>query len=270
MVTIHHHGSDVPVLGLGTWQMRGTACTEAVERALAMGYRHIDTAKGYVNEPEVGEALRRSGVPRDEVFLTTKVRPRDFRRRDTIRATEESLRDLGVSYVDLLLMHWPNPEVPLEETLGAMRDLQDRGLVKHVGVSNFAPSLASRASELAEIFTNQVEYHPFLSQSALLAQARHLDYLLTAYSPVAKGLVAADPVVQGIAAAHGKTPGQVALRWLVQHERVLVIPKASAEDHQRANLEIFDFELSDDEMRAIHALDRNERITDDDAIDWER
>jgi 2,5-diketo-D-gluconate reductase B len=269
MHTIHHHGSAVPVLGLGTWQMRGTNCTDAVERALVMGWRHIDTAKGYLNEREVGEGMRRSGVPRAEIFLTTKVRPRDFRRRDTVAATEESLSDLGVDYVDLLLMHWPNPDVPLEETLGAMRDLQERGLVKHLGVSNFNPTLTRRASELTELFTNQVEYHPFLSQEALLRQAEALDYLVTAYSPLAKGKVDDDPVLREIGAAYGKTPGQVALRWLVQQPRVLAIPKAASEGNQRADFEIFDFELSEAEMQAIHALDRRERITDDSNVDWE-
>jgi 2,5-diketo-D-gluconate reductase B len=270
MHTIHHHGSDVPVLGLGTWQMRGQSCTEAVERALVMGWRHIDTAKGYLNEREVGEGMRRSGIPREQIFLTTKVRPRDFRRRATIEATEESLSDLGVEYVDLLLMHWPNPDVPLEETIGAMRDLQERGLVKHLGVSNFNPTLTRRASELTELFTNQVEYHPFLSQEALLRQAEALDYLLTAYSPLAKGKVDDHPVLREIGEAHGKTPGQVALRWLIQQPRVLAIPKASSERNQRADVEIFDFELSGAEMQAIHALDRSERITDDSNVDWER
>ena len=270
MDTIRHHGSDVPVLGLGTWQLRGADCIEAVERALALGYRHIDTAQGYLNEAEVGEGMRRSGVARDDVFLTTKVRPREFRRRDVERSTEESLSALGVASVDLLLMHWPNPDVPLEETLGAMRDLQDRGLVEHVGVSNFPPSLAERACELTEVFTNQVEYHPFLSQQALLRQAERLDYLVTAYSPLAQGLVSKDPVLQEIGAAHGKTPGQVALRWLVQQPRVIAIPKAASAAHQRENIAIFDFELRPDEMATIHAIDRGERLTDDMHVDWER
>lgn len=270
MRTIDHHGSQVPVLGLGTWELRGEACVAAVERALALGYRHLDTAQGYFNEAEVGRGLQRSGVPRDEVFLTTKVRPRNYRARDVRSSTEASLAALGVTHVDLLLMHWPSREVPLEETLGAMRDLQDRGLVLHVGVSNFPPSWLRRAHELAEVFTNQVEYHPFLSQQALLREAERLDHLLTAYSPVARGRVDDDPVLLEIGAAHGKQPGQVALRWLVQQPRVLAIPKAASEANQRRNIEIFDFSLSDDEMAAIHGLDRGERLVDDVDIDWER
>ncbi|MBA2666934.1 MAG: aldo/keto reductase [Trueperaceae bacterium] len=270
MQTILHHGSDVAVLGLGTWQMRGDACTAGVERALALGYRHIDTAQGYLNEAEVGEGMRRSGVPRDDVFLTTKLRPRNFRKRDVIDSTHESLTALGVETVDLLLMHWPNPEVPLEETLGAMRDLRDRGAIRHIGVSNFPPSLAERACELTEMFTNQVEYHPYLSQGALLRQAERLDYLVTAYSPLAQGRAGDDVVLQEIGAAHHKTPGQVALRWLIQQAHVLAIPKAASADNQRANIEIFDFELSEEEMAAVAGLDRDERLTDDMNVDWER
>ena len=270
MRTIDHHGSRVPVLGLGTWELRGQGCVEAVDRALALGYRHLDSAQGYYNEAEVGAGLRRSGVPRDQVFLTTKVRPRNYPSGDVRSSTEASLAALGVDYVDLLLMHWPSRVVPLEETLGAMRDLRDRGLVRHLGVSNFAPSLLRRAHELAEVFTNQVEYHPFLSQTVLLREAERLDHLLTAYSPVARGKVDEDPVLQEIGAAHGKTPGQVALRWLIQQPRVLAIPKAASEANQRRNIEIFDFTLSDDEMAAIHALDRDERLVDDMDVDWER
>jgi diketogulonate reductase-like aldo/keto reductase len=270
MHSIEHHGSLVPVLGLGTWELRGDACVEAVERALALGYRHLDTAQGYFNEAEVGAGLRRSGVARDQVFLTTKVRPRNYRARDVVTSTEASLAALGVEHVDLLLMHWPSRDVPLEETLGAMRDLQDRGLVRHVGVSNFAPTMLRQACELAEVFTNQVEYHPYLSQQALLREAERLDHLLTAYSPVARGRVTDDPVLQEIGANHGKSAGQVALRWLVQQPRVLAIPKAASEANQRRNIEIFDFELSDDEMARVHALDREERLVDDMDVDWER
>lgn len=270
MTTIRHHSTSVPRIGLGTWELRGEQCLRAVERALALGYRHLDTAQGYLNEAEVGRALRHSGVPRDEVFVTTKVRPRWYRRRDVMTSVQDSLRALRIDAVDLLLMHWPSTEVPLEETLGAMRDLQDRGLVRHLGVSNFPPSLAARAAELTELFTNQVEYHPYLSQEALLHQAERLDYLVTAYAPVARGMVADDPVLLDIGAAHRKAPGQVALRWLIQQPRVLAIPKAASEEHLRENIDVFGFELSDTEMAAVHALDRGHRLVDDADVDWER
>jgi diketogulonate reductase-like aldo/keto reductase len=270
MIHREHHGTAVPALGLGTWELTGDACARAVEHALALGYRHLDTAQGYGNEAEVGAGLRRSGVPRDQVFLTTKVRPRFFEPEQLGPSVEASLAALAVDHVDLLLLHWPRTDVPLEDTLGALHAVRERGLTRHVGVSNFAPSWVARAAATGPIFTNQVEYHPFLSQAALLRQAEDLDLLLTAYSPVARGAVGDDAVLQAIGAAHGKSAAQVALRWLVQQPRVLAIPKAASPEHQRANLEIFDFVLSDDEMARIHALDRGMRLVDDFDVDWER
>lgn len=264
-------GVQVPALGLGTWELSGETCTKAVEHALALGYRHIDTAQGYDNEAQVGLGLERSGVPRDAVFLVTKVKPDNFSRDKAAPSVHESLRKLRTDYVDLLLLHWPNPEVPVEETLGALRELQDAGAVRHLGVSNFTPSQVLEAREHADVFTDQVEYHPYLSQDRLLAQARELDYLLTAYSPVARGKVLDDPTLQEIGEAHGKTPGQVALRWLVQQDHVAAIPKAASAKNRERNLDIFDFELSDEEMARVAALDRGERLVDPgDGRDWER
>jgi 2,5-diketo-D-gluconate reductase B len=160
--------------------------------------------------------------------------------------------------------------VPLEDTLGALHAVRERGLTRHVGVSNFAPSWVARSVATGPIFTNQVEYHPFLAQEALLRQAEELDLLLTAYAPVARGAVHDDPVLLEIGAAHGKSAAQVALRWLVQQPRVVAIPKAASPEHQRANLEIFDFVLSDGEMARIAALDRGLRLVDADDVDWER
>ena len=242
----------------------------AVEHALTLGFRHLDTAQGYFNEAEVGLGLRRSGVPRDRVFLTTKVRPRSFAPDLLAPSVEASLAALEVDHVDLLLLHWPRTDVPLEDTLGALHAVRERGLTRHVGVSNFAPSWVARSVATGPIFTNQVEYHPFLAQEALLRQAEDLDLLLTAYAPVARGAVHEDPVLRAIGADHGKSAAQVALRWLVQQPRVLAIPKAASPEHQRANLEIFDFALSDDEMARVAALDRNLRLVDDPAVDWER
>jgi 2,5-diketo-D-gluconate reductase B len=182
-----------------------------------------------------------------------------------------SLRKLRTDYVDLLLLHWPNPAVPVEETLGALRELQDEGAVRYLGVSNFTPSQVQEARRYADVFANQVEYHPYLSQERLLTQARELDYLLTAYSPVARGKVLDDPTLQEIGEAHGKTPGQVALRWLVQQDRVAAIPKAASAENRERNLRIFDFALSEEEMARVAALDRGERLVDPgDGRDWER
>lgn len=263
-------GVRVPVLGLGTWRLEGRTCLRAVEEALSLGYRHVDTAQAYDNEEEVGRALRASGVPREEVFLTTKVWMESLDRGSVLHTTRESLRRLATGYVDLLLIHWPSPTVPLEETLGAFRQLQEEGKARHVGVSNFPPSMLRRALELAPVLCDQVEYHPFLGQRALLDLARRHDLLITAYSPLARGAVSRDRTLQEIGERHGKTPSQVALRWLIQQDRVAAIPKASRPEHLRANLEVFDFVLSDEEMRRIHALDRGWRLIDPGiAPDWE-
>ncbi|MBW6455961.1 MAG: aldo/keto reductase [Trueperaceae bacterium] len=269
MIRRRIQGATVPALGLGTWELRGDACTRAVEHALALGYRHIDTAQGYDNEAEVGTGLRRSGVPREEVFLTTKVRPRHFRRDDLLRSTEASLAALGVDVVDLLLLHWPNPEVPLEETLLALHEARERGLTRHVGVSNFPPSLLLRALAAGPTLTDQVEYHPFLAQGKLLALAEAHDLLLTAYAPVARGRVLDDPTLRDIGARHGKGPAQVALRWLLQQPRVVAIPKAASPENRAANLDVFDFELDDEEMRRIFGLASGKRLVDDPRVDWE-
>ncbi len=247
-------GVQVPSLGLGTYRLSGEECARAVERALSLGYRHIDTAQMYDNEGEVGRGIQSSGIAREDIFLVTKVRTSAFSHDRTIRSTRESLRKLGTDYVDLLLMHWPNPSVPLEETLGAMRELQEEGSVRYIGVSNFPPSMVEEAAQHATIFCNQVEYHPYKAQDELLEQAGEMDYLLTAYSPVARGRVLNDRTLEEIGEAYGKTSAQVALRWLTQQQKVAAIPKATSEDHLESNLDVFDFELSEEEMVRIFGV----------------
>ena len=246
----------VPVLGLGTYRLTGEACVRAVGRALSMGYRHLDTAQMYGNEAEVGRAIEDSGIERGEIFLTTKVWPSDFAHDRVIQKTRASLEKLRTEYVDLLLMHWPGDGVPLGETLGAMRELQQEGSLLHIGVSNFSPSLVEDAAEHAEIFCNQVQYHPYRRQDALVDQAQEMDYLLTAYTPLSRGGVQKDTTLRDIGDAHGKTATQAALRWLVQQDKVCAIPKATSEEHLRENLDVFDFELSAEEMDRIFSLGR--------------
>ncbi len=247
-------GEKVPSLGLGTWRLSGEECTRVVERALTLGYRHIDTAQMYGNEGEVGQGIQSSGVNREDIFLVTKVRTSGLFYSDVIRSTRQSLRKLLTDYLDLLLIHWPNPRVPLEETLGAMTELQEEGTVRHVGVSNFPPSTVEKAAQHATIFCNQVEYHPYRAQDELLKQAREMDYLLTAYSPVARGAVLNDQTLREIGEAHGKTPTQVTLRWLIQQDHVAAIPKAASDAHLQSNFDVFDFELNDEEMERISGL----------------
>lgn len=263
-------GVDIPALGLGTWQITGEECREAVEHALSSGYRHIDTAQGYGNEDDVGTAIARSDVPRDDIFLTTKIWHTQTSYDAAGRSIDDSLSKLGTDYVDLLLIHWPT-DVPVEDTLEAMADAREAGKVRHIGVSNFTPTLVEEALEHEKLLCNQVEYHPFLSQDRLLEQARDNDMMLTAYSPLARGQAVNEDLLIEIGEEYGKSPAQVALRWLIQQDNVAAIPKAASAAHREANLDIFDFELSADQMQQIRQLDRGERIIDPSfAPHWER
>ena len=264
------HGARVPRLGFGTWQITGPECEEAVRDALEIGYRHIDTARMYGNEREVGRALAASEVDREEVWVTTKIW-RDDLAPDRVReSTEASLRDLGLDCVDLLLIHWPNPDHALDAALEAMGDLKERGRTRHIGVSNFPPALFQRALELAPLFTNQVEYHPFLGQGELLAIAQAGGASLTAYSPLAHGKVAKHRKLKAIAKAHDKTAAQVALRWLLDHPGVMAVPKAATHGNRVANFDVFDFALTEEERAFIDALPKDQRGTSPDfAPDWD-
>jgi len=258
MKFIDVNDTQIPALGFGTFRLRGRDAARIVRVALELGYRHVDTAEAYGNEEAVGRAMRDSGVPRDEIFLTTKIWPDHFAADELPAAVDHSLQRLGVDYVDLLLLHWPNPGVPLEETIGALNAMQKAGKTRLIGVSNFTIGLLHNARSLTTVplSVNQVEYHPFLDQSALLNAVRDNDMALTAYSPLAKGRVADDDTLKEIAARHGKTAAQVSLRWLIQQKNVVAIPKASTEAHAEENVDIFDFELSDEEMNVIHQLSR--------------
>ena len=268
--TLTIQGTQIPKLGFGTWQITGRACSEAVRDALELGYRHVDTARSYGNEAQVGEGIAASGVERRDIFLTTKVWFTDLHAGDVRSSAEGSLRDLGVEHVDLLLVHWPNTRVPLAETLGAMSELQEEGRASHIGVSNFPSRLLREALELAPLICVQVEYHPYLGQPELLALAREHDLMLTAYSPLARGEVLRDPVLRDIADAHGRSPGQVVLRWLLDQPHVAAIPKASSHEHRAANLDVYDFELSDDDRGRIAGLQRGLRTADPSwAAEWD-
>ncbi len=264
-------GHELPLLGLGVWQVRpGGEAESAVRWALELGYRHIDTAQAYENEDRAGAAMERSGVERESVFLTTKLAAASLRRDRVGPATDDSLRRLRTDYVDLLLIHWPNSEVPMAETLAAMEELEEAGKVRHVGVSNFPRSLLEEAMRAANIFCDQVEYHPFLGQRKLRALASEHDLLLTAYSPLAQGKVAGDATLVEIAEAHGATAAQVALRWLIEQDKVAAIPKATSAERIEENLGALEVELSEEELRRIDGLERGERLIDPDfAPDWE-
>jgi 2,5-diketo-D-gluconate reductase B len=234
-------------------------CVEAVETALRLGYRHIDTAERYRNEIEVGEGLRRglraNGLAREDVFVTTKVFHDRLAAADFERSLDQSLRNLELSWVDLLLIHWPSPKVPLKETFDVLCKARRDGRAKHVGVANFTTSLLQDAVKLASepLVTNQIEVHPFIDQDKVLAACRAHGLAVTAYCPLARGQVPGNDVLARIGKAHGKTSAQIALRYLVQHG-IIPIPRTSNPDHLAANLAIFDFTLSDVAMTEIAGL----------------
>ncbi|MGN6467538.1 MAG: aldo/keto reductase, partial [Rhizobiaceae bacterium] len=227
--------------------------------ALKLGYRHVDTAAAYDNEEAVGAGLRASGVPRNAIFLTTKVWHADLAPRDFRRSAEASLKRLGVDHVDLLLIHWPNPRVPLADTIGALNDARAAGLTRHIGVSNFPTGLLADAIRLSDapLVADQVEYHPYLDQSKVQAACRAAGMAMVSYCPLHRGggLLMEKPVVEA-ARAHGKTPGQAVLRWHVQQEGVAAIPRTTRKERLKENFDIFDFSLTDTEMAAISGLAR--------------
>jgi len=243
---------SIPAIGLGTWKLRGKECERTVRSALEVGYRHIDTAAFYDNEDEVGQAI--SDFNSDRLFITTKVWKDSLRYGDFKRSTEDSLIRLGLERVDLLLIHWPNPEVPIEETLEAMHDLVDEGKVEHIGVSNFSKEQLDRAIEKSSypLVNNQVEYHLGQDRDGLLKYCRDNSVSLTAYSPLGKGDVLGNETVRNLAAKYGKTPGQIALKWLIEQDNVIAIPKASSRDHLEENIDLFDWELAGEDIEEIH------------------
>ena len=256
---VEANGARIPCLGLGTWTLRDEACADAVRAALDAGYHHIDTAAMYGNEEAVGAGLKASGVARDEVFVTTKVWHSDLAPDDLRRSAEASLRRLGLSQVNLLLIHWPNSDVPLGDTLRALNDAKRQGLTRHIGVSNFSARLLEEAVRLSAepLVVNQCEYHPYLDQSRVRDACRNHGLAFTSYCPLGKGDLIDDPAIQVIAAGQGKTPAQVILRWQVQQGN-LPIPKSATPSRQRENLDVFGFELEEAEMEAITALGRTD------------
>jgi len=268
--TIDVRGVRVPAVGFGTWLVTGPDAVDGVADALEIGYRQIDTARAYENEREVGRAIAESGLPRNEIFITTKV-PHDEATADEVdRAADQSLERLGVDQLDLLLLHWPNADVPLEETMTALDRVREDGRTRDIGVSNFPAGLLRQALEIAPIFCDQVEYHPFLDQSRLLELAREREVLITAYSPLAHGKVPDDETLRRIGARYGKTAGQVALRWLLDQPGVSPIPKASSHERRQENFELHDFALDDEDREQIARLRKDVRTANPPwAPDWD-
>jgi len=263
-------GISVPALGFGTFQLQGDTCRDAVTTALETGYRHLDTARMYDNEIEVGEAIRDFRIPREDIFVTTKVWWEDLSPHGIRSAVEGSLRALQTDYLDLVLIHWPNPETSLEESIETLRILQEAGKIRNYGVSNFPSALFEEACVYGDIFCNQVEYHPLLKQDKVLAAARRRKAAVTAYSPLAQGEAIGYPDLEDIAKRHGKSSEQIALRWLIEQDNVLLIPRSSNPDHIHGNFDIFDFELDAEDKDQIAELPKNKRqINPSFAPEWD-
>ncbi len=256
------HGAQIPALGFGTSPMTGSMAAGEMVAALKAGYRHIDAARKYGTEQVVGEGMRASGVARKDIFLTTKVSHENLRAADFARSLDASLKALATDYVDLLLVHWPNPEIPLAETMPALAKARQQGKARHVGVANFNIALLDQAIKLCPepLVCLQAECHPYLDQSKLLAGVRQRGLAFVAYCPLGRGRLFSDPVLAEIAQSRGRSIAQIALRWLMQ-QGLGAIPRSSNPQRIADNFKVFDFTLSDDEMRRISALKRaNGRI----------
>ncbi len=260
---VESHGFKIPIVGLGTWQLTGRDCARLVEQAIRLGYRHIDTAQMYGNEAAVGEGVLASGR-RADVVVTTKVQTARLPQHDPERSVKESLHKLRLDVIDLLLIHWPNPRVPLSETLGAMAKMKQEGYVHQLGVSNFTVALLDEAAKVTSepLVCNQIECHPFLDQSRVIAATRKHGMAVVAYSPIARGGAAGNAVLEKIGKAHGKTAAQISLRYLAQQD-IVVIPRRNKVERLEENMALFDFALSEAEMTGIRALSQRQgRIVD--------
>jgi 2,5-diketo-D-gluconate reductase B len=255
--TLTAHGALIPAIGFGTSGL-GYARAEHIVTALQAGCRHIDTARKYGTEPAVGDGIRASGIPRGEIFVCTKVSHENLHAGDFARSVDDSLTALGLDYVDLLLVHWPEKSTPLAETMGALAKAKRQGLTRHIGVANFNIAMLDEAIRLCPepLVTLQVECHPYLDQTKVIAACRERGVVLTAYCPLARGRLAGDPVLAEIGERHGKTCAQVALRWLMQQNVIAAIPRSSNAGRIAENVDVFDFELNEDDMRRISALKR--------------
>ena len=258
MQYVEAHGARIPQIGLGTMTLTGEAGVKAIKTALDLGYRHLDTAAHYGNEKENGEALRASGVNRNDVFITTKVRQDDAMPDAFARVVDQSLENLKLPYVDLLLIHWPSKTVPLNLTIGALCKAKKDGKTKHVGVSNFTTTLLDEAWKLTSepLVCNQIEVHPFINQNKVVDASKKRGMAVTAYVPIARGKVPGSEALERIGKAHGKTAAQVSLRYLIELGLV-PLPRSTSAAHLKENLEVFDFRLSPAEMAELKALNAN-------------
>ena len=246
--------SNVPAIGMGTYRLKGQPAIDIIRKAIGIGYRHLDTAQLYDNEKEVGTAIIESGIERNEIFLTTKVWPTNLTEELFMPSVKESLEKLQTDYVDLLLVHWPHHDLPIEEYMPRMMKAQQLGLTKNIGVSNFNISqLTASINTGAKIVTNQVEFHPWINQTKLHDWMRQHHLPITAYCPLGQGKLISSKKLEALASEYGRSPAQIILRWMMQKDDILAIPKSSNIFRLADNIRIFDFELTDDEVEMINA-----------------
>jgi 2,5-diketo-D-gluconate reductase B len=260
----------LPDIGIGTYDVAPDACASSVATALDAGYRHVDTAEMYDTESAVGEAIAAGDVDREDVFVATKIHSRNLAYDDVLEHARARCDRLGVDDLDLLYVHWPIRAYDPAETLSAFDELHERGLIRHVGLSNFTPELLdeARAHLDAPVFAHQVECHPLLQQQELRAYAQTHDHYLVAYSPLAKGAVTDVPELVDIAEKYDATPAQVSLAWVLSKENVVAVPKSTSETHIRDNLAARRITLDDDDVERIEAIDRTERQVDFEGAPW--
>ncbi|WP_135363572.1 aldo/keto reductase [Halosimplex halophilum] len=260
-------GDELPQVGYGTWNIGGETVKEGVRAALDAGYGHVDTAEGYKNEAEIGEAL--AEYDREDVFLTSKVLPKNLNYDSVIESCRDSLDRLGTDYLDLYLIHWPNPAISLRETLDAMATLHDEGLVRNVGVSNFSAYQLSCAHHISDvpIAVNQIEFHPWLQRPDLVEYCRETDTVVEAAAPLARTEVFEDEAVQQLADEYDRHPAQIVLKWAVERD-IVVLPKSSSPDHVESNLNLFDWSMADEDLETLDGRDRDEPVYDHPARDW--
>ena len=253
--------AHIPVIGLGTWNLNGESCVESVETALTLGYRHIDTADAYGNHHEVAEGVRRAGIPREELFITTKLNLADGYARDTVlKSGERFLKELEISYIDLLLIHWPDRSFPFSETLGAMNELKTKGMVRALGVSNFTPHhLEDAFATGIEITNNQVELHPSFNQKVLREFCASKRIAITAYSPLGRKRDLELLLLKELARKYSMSPAQVALNWILSHD-MIAIPKSSHPERIKENFEAGTFTMDEADLRRIDEMPQGERV----------
>ncbi len=251
---------EIPTIGLGTWQLKGETCIKIVKKAIELGYTHLDTARVYGNEAEIGKAIKT--FDRKKLFITSKVWPDDLDYKNVLKQGEESLENLGIDYTDLYLIHWPRKNMDLRNVLRGFKKLQNDEKIKSFGVSNFTINHLKDTMQIAgelglQVVNNQVEYHPLLNQEKLLKFCKENNISVTAYSPLARGEIMNNKTIQKIAEKYNKTPAQISLRWLLQ-KGLIVIPKSSSESHLKANIEL-DFKIENEDMDKLNKLNRDLR-----------